>query len=137
MIHKTRSIVVAVDFSTASGRNFFAGVLRYARLKGSWQIRALQGVAEFSPSAIRRMETDGTCGIISTELAQPDVRKLLDNSRIPLVAITSPNNRLPSRTANLTYVNVDEERIGRDAVAYFDSLGTFMTYASVRHTNQS
>ena len=130
------SIVVAVDFARASGRNFFAGILRYARLKGDWRIRILQSAAEFNPRALRQLEADGLDGIISTELADTDVRDYLDRSTVPLVAITSPNNRLPTRRKNLTYVNVDEVRIGADAAAYFDTLGNFMTYASVRHASE-
>ncbi|MBQ2628177.1 MAG: substrate-binding domain-containing protein [Kiritimatiellae bacterium] len=136
MANNNRSIVVAADFSTASGRNFFAGVLRYARLKGHWRMRILQGAAEFSPSAIARLEKAGIDGIISTELGNQDIKQYLDDSTIPLVAITSPNNKLPTRTKNLTYVNVDEVRIGYDAAAFFDTLGNFMTYASVRHTDE-
>ncbi len=136
MPNKVKSIVVAVDFSIASGRNFFAGVLRYARLKGNWRIRILQGAAEFSRSTIRELEKDGIDGIISTELENREIRRHLDVSTIPLVAITSADNRLPRRTRNLTYVNVDEVRIGSDAAAFFDTLGNFMTYASVRHTDE-
>lgn len=136
MPRKTHSIVVAVDFARASGRNFFAGILRYARLKGDWRIRILQSAAEFNSKTLQQLESDGLDGIISTELANVDVRDHLDRSTVPLVAVTSADNRLPTRRTNLTYVNVDEVRIGTDAAAYFDTLGNFMTYASVRHASE-
>lgn len=132
----TKTIAVAVDFALASGRNFFAGILRHSRLRGDWRIRILQSAAEYSPAAIGRLERDGLDGIISTELSDPAIREYLDASTVPLVAITSRENRLPSRRTNLTYLNIDEVRIGTDAAAYFDSLGSFMTYASVRHTDK-
>jgi len=135
MQRKVHSILVAVNFTLVSGRNFFAGVLRYARQKYDWRVHIVQS-AEFTAEAVRKYAAEGLDGIITTELENPKIRAFLDRSTVPLVAITSRENRLASRQSNLTYVNVDEFRIGSDAAAYFDTLGNFMTYAYVRHSSQ-
>ena len=134
MDRKLHKVVVVADFAHAAGRNFFAGILDFARTRSDWQVSVLQRSDEFSTKAIDRMEWDGTDGIITTEIPNENVRSRLDASTVPLVIVGSHRRGLPSRETAIAYVTVDETNIGAVAAEYLSGLGAFRSYAFVHYT---
>ena len=136
MSKRIYKVVVVADFSIAAGRNFFSGVLSFARTRSDWNVRVIQSAAEFSAQTFAKLERDGADGIITTEMGDARVQALMDASRIPLVVVGSHRTKLPSRQEALSYLTVDEVAIGRAAAEHLLGLGAFRSYAYVHYTEE-
>lgn len=136
MPNRIYKVVVVADFSIAAGRNFFSGVLSFARTRPDWNVRVIQSASEFSAQTLAKLERDGTDGIITTEMGDARVQALMDASRIPLVIVGSHRTKLPTRQEALSYLTVDEVAIGRAAAEHLLGLGAFRSYAYVHYTEE-
>lgn len=128
---KAKKIVVIARLGRSADRNFFSGVLAYARTKSNWSIKLIQMPEEFTPEAMTQIEQDGLDGIISCETGTKGVLPLLEASKIPLVLVGSHPETLHRRKISVAFLTVDEEEIGRFAFRHLSSLGNFRSYAFV------
>lgn len=128
---KVSSVLVAADFSKASGRDFTAGVLRYAREKPNWRITIIQTPEEFTPGRLKDLVTAGLDGILTTMAESPDVHPVLRQLDLPVVLVGSWHDFLKSRNAPYSIAVVDEEEIGASGARHLLSLGRFATFGFV------
>lgn len=124
-------VLVVADFSKTSGRDFTAGVLRYARERSNWQLAIVQSPGEFTPARLRSALRDGVCGIITTEAESPEIRDALRKVSVPLVLVGAWHNFLKNVPTPHVLVVVNEERIGATGAEHLVSLGKFASFGFV------
>ena len=109
---RTLSVLLATDFSRTSGRDFAAGVLRYARDAPRWRLTIAQSPGEFTPMRLKAAAAGGVDGIITTLAESADIRQALRRADVPVVL-------------------ADEEKIGAVGAEHLLSLGRFASFGFV------
>lgn len=131
-----KSILLLVNLSRASGRDFLSGIMHALNAQGDWRIRILQ-VQEHSPEELRiLLETARPDGIISAEMEIPEVATALEHATTPLVVVGTRRTCIPKRTRNITFVSYDEDFIGKLGAEHLLSLGRFASYGFVHYTEK-
>lgn len=131
LVPKSPKIVIVARLARTSEQEFLSGLIQYVRTETNWEIHLLQNPEEFTTQTLRELAAEGIDGIITAESGMPGVPEELEISDIPLVVVGSRKDFLSSRSKNIAFLAVDEERIGRLAANYFLYLGKFRTFAIV------
>lgn len=125
-----RNIIIFRRTNEASDMRFLSAALGQSQICGNWRIRIVT-----ETEALRRLcdnaNADMPDGIITTETETPEIEAALDASRIPTVVVGTHNSKLPTRTRAVSYVTIDEIRVGEAAAEYLGVLGRFNSYAFV------
>lgn len=111
-------VAVLVPLALKGHRDVFEGILRYARLRGPWQLYRMEG----RPGEQKLMDLKrwGCTGII-TGPCTPAEANLIACTRVPVVVFEpSPEMRLPTHPlANCARLLFDSRAVGKTAAEYF------------------
>ncbi len=128
---KVKQVMLFLHMSGASGRDMLSGIFNYAKGGRKWSIN-LANAAIKTKSEVDSLIAKGRIdGIIAGEYCLPDAPRLLTASNIPLVYIGTRGEGEYARTKAISYVQNDEEGIGRLAANTFLKLGRYQTFAFV------
>lgn len=130
-MQRARQILIATDFTKTSGRDFFAGVLRYARTISNWNLTLLQSPEEFTPERLTDETARGAAGVITTTMETNGIHAALANSPLPLVMVGARAPSFQGRNAPTSLLTLDEESIGRTGASHLVDLGKFATFGFV------
>jgi len=132
-----KKILLLVNLSRASGRNFMTHVHQNIDKHPDWQLRIIQ-VQETTPSNILSILKDDTVdGILSTEMEIKPIADFLENDMRPLVVLGTREKCIPRRKANVSFIRHDEETIGGEGAKYLMSLGRFKTFGYVHYSEKA
>ena len=131
---KTRTVLVVLRMTGASGRSLLEGVFQYIKRGIHWNVRFMQMPDMLTPSEIAACEREGVDGIITSELGTtPETAAALRDTPIPLAVISMPEPVLANRTAPTVFVANNEESIGAEGVRFFRTLGAFNSFGFVQN----
>lgn len=117
--------------SGASGRDMLGGIFNYAKGGRRWSLH-LANAAVKTADEVNALIAEGKIhGIIAGEYCLPDAPELLADSQIPLVYIGTKREDDYSRTNAISYVQNDEDGIGRLAADTFLGYGLYQSFAFV------
>ena len=123
---KLKRILIAVWMGGASGRDILSGIFSFAKSRNDWQTILLQLPNGFSSEQLQQIGRDGVDGIITCDLSNPRVRKLIDDTCAPLVLIGQSPRSLGNRTnCSCSLIDCDSRAIGTLGARHFLSLGNF------------
>lgn len=125
-----RLVIVITDFSLVSGRDFFAGILRYSQRHPEWTIRLMQSPGEVSTEELLT-DSSKVAGLITCHMGNASFQETLRQLPFPIVIAGTHVTKLTGRKHPTSYIRLDEESIGRLAAHYFINLGNFAVYAFV------
>ena len=128
---RTLSVLLATDFSRTSGRDFAAGVLRYARDAPRWRLTIAQSPGEFTSMRLKAAAAGGVDGIITTLAESADIRQALRRADVPVVLAGGWHDFLKAHESLYSIVVVDEEKIGAVGAEHLLSLGRFASFGFV------
>ena len=117
--------------SGASGRDMLGGIFDYAKGGRRWSLNLANAAIKTSDEVNALISKGRIDGIIAGEYCLPDAPRLLTSSDIPLVYIGTKGEADYSRTKSISYVQNDEEGIGRLAANTFLRLGRYQSFAFV------
>ena len=123
---KIKHIAVALWTGFASGRDLLSGVLRYAQEHRRWSISIIQLPGETRPQ-INAIVSAGVDGIITSDIGNEAVARMIRETHAPVVTIEAP----PARTTadgRIDYLTAHNDRIGELGAAYFLAAGRFGSY---------
>ena len=126
---KIRRIVVALWTGLASGRDLLSGVLRYAQEHPFLSITLLQLPNDHSP-IVDTIIAAGVDGVITSDLGNPDVRRIIAETDAQVVAVER-NPNLMGTGVHPDYLIQHNLAIGRLGGEYFLSIGRFNSYGFV------
>lgn len=126
---RLRRVVVALWTGNVSGRELLSGVLRYAQEHPFLSITLLQLPNDHNPT-VDTIIAAGVDGIITSDLGNPDVRRIIAETDAQIVAIEDDSSRAgaDARTDYLIRHNLSVGRLGGE---YFLSAGRFNSYGFV------
>ena len=122
------TIAVSCDFSRVSGRDFFSGILRYARARSDWNVRIVQTPEDLIPFCTA---PEHNTGIITSEIGNRILGPALERSSVPTVIAGSYPPDIVRRERKLSLVRLDDREIGRRGAAFLFGLGKFASYAFI------
>ena len=122
------TVAVSCDFSRISGRDFFSGILRFARARSDWNVRIVQSPKELIPFCAA---PGHHTGIITSEIGDESLVPALERSSIPTVIAGSYPQGIIRRKTKLSLVRLDDREIGRRGAAFLSGLGKFASYAFI------
>ena len=125
-----RRIVAALWTGNASGRDLLSGVLKYIREHPFWNLMMLQ-LPNDNNSLIDTIVASGVDGIITSDILNPDVKRIIAETGAAAVTVEAAGSELPNagRIDHLTGHNYSIGRLGGE---YFLSAGRFNSYGFVR-----
>lgn len=130
---KDKRILVALDLTHQSGRDHLMGLYRFADTRADWQVKLVPSTEESYHTMVERIVADGIDGAVVKGECVPELANAIRAAKVPVVSIDRPNK--PERTFADVHVVNDQDRIGCDAAAFFDTLGEFASYAFVPDEN--
>ena len=126
-----RKIVAALWMGCASGRDILTGIFRYAKTRIGWDIRLIQ-LPNTHPERIEKLASEGVDGLITSDLSNRELRKLVDSIKPPVVFIGAPDNNTCTWTnGSLSFVSCDDMAIGAMGARHFLSRGAFNSFGFV------
>ena len=128
---EVRQVLVFLHMSGASGRDMLSGIFNYAKSGRRWSLNLANAAVKTAAEVNALIAKGRIDGIIAGEYCLPDAPKLLTSSEIPLVYIGTKGERDYARTKAISYVQNDEEGIGRLAANTFLRLGRYPSFAFV------
>lgn len=131
MAHKMKKlkIVVALWTNNLSGREILSGIFNYAKTRIGWDIQLVHLPNAIHPEKIANMAAEGVDGIITSDLSDVTLRKILMKHSMPAVYISPPNINIPRPPGSKTScVNCDDIAIGAMGAKHFLSLGNFNSF---------
>lgn len=112
-----KKVIVLFRSDITSGRQQLIGLFRYIKEKSCrWQL-VLRVPGEGHVRNENPLPTDAD-GLVFSESEAGRWIPLLENSSIPVVSLDAPDNQLVQRRRNITFVNVDNARIGQMAAVH-------------------
>lgn len=124
-----KRVIVALDLSRKSRRDFLAGFFDQCGRRSEWGVRILQSSFELTPEVVRRWEKDGVDGVIVAEDGVAGTDAALVGSSVPAVFVGSRDNWLRRRVRNAVFLRIDDEAIGAFAAERLMRLGAFRSAA--------
>ena len=128
---EVRQVVVFLHMSGASGRDMLSGIFTYAKGGRRWSINLANAAIKTADEVNALIARGRIDGIIAGEYCLPDAPRLLAASGIPLVYIGTKGEGDYARIKSISYVQNDEEGIGRLAANTFLKLGRYQSFAFV------
>lgn len=128
---EVKQVLVFLHMSGASGRDMLSGIFNYAKGGRKWSLHLANAAIKTADDVNALIAKGQVDGIIAGEYCLPDAPRLLADSGIPLVYIGTKGERDYERTKAVSYVQNDEEGIGRLAANTFLKLGRYQTFAFV------
>ena len=128
---EVRQVMLFLHMSGASGRDMLSGIFNYAKSGRRWSINLANAAIKTKNEVDALIAKGRIDGIIAGEYCLPDAPRLLAASSIPLVYIGTKGEGEYARTKAISYVQNDEEGIGRLAANTFLKLGRYQTFAFV------
>lgn len=126
-----KQVLVFLHMSGASGRDMLSGIFDYAKGGRRWSLHLANAAVKTADEVNALIVKGRIDGIIAGEYCLPDAPQLLAASGIPLVFIGTKGEGDYVRTHAISYVQNDEEGIGRLAADTFLRLGKFQSFAFV------
>lgn len=130
-MNKPCNILLLLWGPEASGRDFLAGFSRYAHGKGNWNVHLMLLTGTFLPDTVRDIRSGIYDGIVMTEntfYAHPEFGECPETA---VVIFGVPEPGRPNPKGRSSYVQNDDDEIGRCAARHFMQLGSFRTFAFV------
>ena len=131
MSDQKRDICCIINQARASGRGLLQGILRFAESRPDWRMHLYEPDTHGFSETIRALQEGSTDGVLTAELEDRSFATRLAQSSTPLVVIGSRPNCLPARTANMSCLSFDEERIGAFAAQQALNLGLFRSFGFI------
>ena len=128
---EVKHVLVFLHMSGASGRDMLSGIFNYAKGGRKWSLHLANAAIKTADEVNALIAKGQVDGIIAGEYCLPDAPRLLTDSGIPLVYIGTKGEKDYERTKAVSYVQNDEEGIGRLAANTFLKLGRYQTFAFV------
>jgi len=128
---RVKQVLLFLHMSGASGRDMLSGIFNYAKGGKRWSINLANAAIKTKREVNTLIAKGRIDGIIAGEYCLPDAPRLLATSDIPLVYIGTKGEGAYARTRAISYVQNDEEGIGRLAANTFLRLGRYQTFAFV------
>lgn len=131
-----KTIVIALRLSFSSHREILHAISTYAKVQ-HWSLRLLQIPNDFTLESIRQLVDEKIDGLITSDLTDNQMFRILSKSDIPIVSIgKTPFNPASGR---LSSISNDERAIGHLGAEYLCSLGKFRSFGflSADETNES
>lgn len=126
-----KQVLVFLHMSGASGRDMLSGIFDYAKGCGRWSLHLANAAVKTADDVNALIVKGNIHGIIAGEYCLPNAPELLKDSAIPLVYISSKGESDYGRTKAISYVQNDEEGIGRLAANTFLGCGLYRSFAFV------
>ena len=135
-------ICCIINQARASGRGLLQGILLFAESRPGWRIHIYEPDAHGLSQTAKALREHSTDGVLTAELEDRTFTAQLEQSSTPLVVIGSRLNSLPARTANMSCLSLDEEKIGAFAAQHALNLGLFKSFGfigahSAKHSHLS
>lgn len=112
-----RKVIVLFRSDIMSGRQQLVGLFRYVKEKACrWQL-VLRVPGEGLAHNEKPLPDDAD-GLIFSESEAGKWIPQLENSKMPVVSLDAPDHQLAHRRRNITFVNVDNELIGKVAATH-------------------
>ncbi len=128
---EAKQVLVFLHMSGASGRDMLSGIFNYAKGGRRWSLHLANAAVKTAEEVDALIAKGRIRGIIAGEYCLPDAPELLADSRIPLVYIGTKCERDYSRTKAISFVQNDDEGIGRLAASTFLGHGLYQSFAFV------
>ena len=132
-----RRVVIALRLSFASNRDLLTGITNHAKRHCRWDIQLLPIPESYSAHGVQAMLRSDIDGVLTSEIIQDDIARLLAQSRIPLCVIGRREGPLAQRKANIAYVRNDDVSVGRLGAKHLLSLGSFRSYGFATNDSPS
>lgn len=126
-----KQVLVFLHMSGASGRDMLSGIFDYTKGCGRWSLHLANAAVKTADDVNALIVKGNIHGIIAGEYCLPNAPELLKDSAIPLVYISSKDESDYGRTKAISYVQNDEEGIGRLAANTFLGCGLYRSFAFV------
>ena len=127
-----RNVLVVLDLSNASGREYLIGISQWAKTHAHWNISLMQPSDNSLTSALTSCDNGNTSGIICSETRVP-ATAILNKSKLPLTIIGDQEGWIARRAMNVTFVRDDDEHLGKYVAQRFITMGKFASFGFVPH----
>ena len=134
---KVREIIILVNTGNCSGRDLLRGILRFTSSSRDWRIRICDFADKGAQKALSILTAEPVGGIITSELENAEIARLLGRSKIPLAVIGTRKSTLPSRQGNLVIVSSDEIAVGALGAQTLLKLGVFNSFGFVNMRHET
>lgn len=132
-----RRVAIALRLSFASNRDLLTGITNHAKRHCRWDIQLLPIPESYTECGIRALLNSGIDGILTSEIIQDDIARLLAQSRIPLCIVGRREGLLARRKANIAYVRNDDVNVGCLGAKHLLTLGSFRSYGFATNDSPS
>lgn len=122
---------------TQSSRDFAMGLFEYARTRRTWELRILMHRQDMSPASISRLCGEGMGAIILLNAPTDEEARFIAQAPLKIVSVNYTDREKLRREMDVSYVMIDDERLGRDVANKFLSTGHFQAYAFFGVDNSS
>lgn len=127
-VKAAKRVMIVADLSRASRRDFLSGFFNVADTRFDWSLQLVQSPDAFGRDDIRRQLADGLDGVVILEDWNREASAELETAFLPVVAVGAHADWFPNRRKNISFIRIDDERIGAFAAHYFSRLGSYNTY---------
>lgn len=127
--NRIKNVIVAVDLSDASWRDFLTGFFNFARTGVHWNIKLIQSQPELSSTIQNSNVLLKTDGIVTGIPLDEAAAATLDETKLPVILVGMEDSLL--RKASHLVIRNDNEDIGSLAARHFLSLGNFSSFGFV------
>ena len=128
---KVRTIGIIIDLTRSSRRNFLSGFLNAADTGRTWNIQLIQSKEMLTSETVQDWINGAVDGLVILESWNTKGLSIIEESKIPIIAIGAHGQWLGRRKNNITTIRIDDRRIGAYAAEYFLQLGKFASFVYI------
>ena len=125
---KTRKVIVVTDLTRASRRDFLSGFFDAIGARFDWDLRLVQTPGEISAKTVRRWVAEGVSGAVVLDAWEAEALAALEASPISVIAVGARTGWFANRQENITFLRVDDVRLGAFAAECLTRLGAFNAF---------
>lgn len=132
-----RRVAIALRLSFASNRDLLTGITNHAKRHCRWDIQLLPIPESYTACGVQAMLGSGIDGILTSEIIQDDITRLLAQSKIPLCIVGRREGLLARREINIAYIRNDDVNVGCLGAKHLLALGSFRSYGFATNDSPS
>jgi len=131
MALKVKDIYIFVNAAKCSGREILHGFLSAVGERADFRLHICEMSDYGKKSLADAIVSNRVNGLVTSEIEDPTISALLENSTFPLVVIGTRERCLPRLTKNIRIITHDEHKLAAAATQHLLSCGRFASYGYV------
>lgn len=128
---RQKEIYILVNAAKCSGRGILQGFLSSVEDRPDFRLHICEMSEYGRKSLSEAVHSRLVDGLVTSELEDPQLAELFENSDIPIVVIGTRERCLPNKTERLRIVTTDERKVASTATRHLINCGRFASYGYI------